>query len=225
MQELFLYLFAAWLGVSNMVLWGVYGDVLVEKFDLHKVWRSFSLATIAAIAIYFYDSSLNLFLVALSAISLERAITEIYKALICNEDQEKYQIPSDLNLKLNTKIKWSLAAVLIASLLIFASTFTFQINYYLLILFAGLITALGGMGKDAPYEGFEPLKFWRSPFLALLGGVPILLVVDNPDHKIFLLSVFGLERIFSEFYKKFIRIKFLASLNIKYYLNGCVNIS
>ena len=35
---------------------------------------------------------------------------------------------------------------------------------------AGIMTACGGSVKDAPYEGFKPLTFFRSPLVGLFCG-------------------------------------------------------
>lgn len=202
MMQFFFYLLAAALGVMNMVLWGVYGDLVVEKFQIFKILRSFIFAFLAAILLYFYCSNTNLFLVSLSAIAIERLATEIYKALIRKEDQSKYSIPSDLSFKQNIWLKRLLALVIYAFFVYFVLFIDFNLNYYLVIFLAGFVTAMGGMMKDAPYEGFEKLKFFRSPFLAMVAGLILLFRFDNPDPKIFTLAIFGFERILSEFYKK-----------------------
>ena len=40
-------------------------------------------------------------------------------------------------------------------------------------LLAGILCACGGAIKDAPYEGFKPLTFFRSPIVGLLCGVVV----------------------------------------------------
>ncbi|MCS7092680.1 MAG: hypothetical protein NZM26_05035, partial [Patescibacteria group bacterium] len=73
------------------------------------------------------------------------------------------------------------------------------------ILFAGFFTALGGMLKDAPYEGFYPRKFFRSPFFSFLVGFSLLWLFPHIKGTVLLLCVFGGERIVSECYKKIVR--------------------
>lgn len=196
------YLLSAFLGVSNMVLWGLYGDLVVEKFSLGKVFRSCFFAFVAAIVLFLADSNQSLFLVALGAIAIERLMTEVYKALVREEDQGKYSIPSDLNFKQNIWFKRFLAIVIYFGFFYVVLFAKLNLNYFLIIFIAGFITALGGMSKDAPYEGFEPLKFFRSPFLALVAGLILLSKYSSPDQKFFTLAIFGFERILSEFYKK-----------------------
>jgi len=59
----------------------------------------------------------------------------------------------------------------------------------------GLLVALGGALKDAPYEGFDPATFWRSPVIASVWGV--VLGVEFPRTSCVLLgmSTIGLERV------------------------------
>lgn len=45
------YLLAGVLGVGNMILWGVYGDLLLERFSVIKVIRSLVVAVIFSIYI------------------------------------------------------------------------------------------------------------------------------------------------------------------------------
>lgn len=78
-------------------------------------------------------------------------------------------------------------------------------NRIVLLLLAGFSTALGGMLKDAPYEGFELLKFFRSPIIALTIGLPLIYFFPTLELKYLLFSVWGGERIVSEYYKKIIR--------------------
>lgn len=75
----------------------------------------------------------------------------------------------------------------------------------IIIITAGFIAAIGGMLKDAPYEGFYFFKFFRSPFVAMLIGVLIYFYNPLLETKYFLLSIFGGERVLSEFYKKIFR--------------------
>ena len=99
------YLLSGLLGVSNMILWGVYGDLLAEDFSALKIVRSIMLGIIWSLFLFYINPELPLVIVALSVISLERISTEIYKAFLRSEDQRKYAIPSDLRIRLNRGIK------------------------------------------------------------------------------------------------------------------------
>ena len=45
---------------------------------------------------------------------------------------------------------------------------------------AGLICSLGGALKDSPFEGFQPLKFFRSMIVGTCAGVLSCLFTTNP---------------------------------------------
>ena len=68
-------------------------------------------------------------------------------------------------------------------------------------LLAGLASAVGGAIKDAPYEGFEGIKFIRSPIIGAVEA-PILahfLKIESPP--VLFLSTLAAERITVESYK------------------------
>src|SRR3989338_9458109 len=92
------YLIAGQVGVMNMIIWGIYGDLLAEKFSNFKVLRSLLFAGIASTFLFFVNKHTPLFVIALTTISFERFATEIYKAFIRDERQGKYLIPSDWNI-------------------------------------------------------------------------------------------------------------------------------
>ncbi len=197
-----LYIFAGLFGVINMILWWLYGDLLVEKFSVLKVLRSIALGVLWSSFIFLINSELPLFIVALSVISLERITTEIYKALMRVETQNKYKIPSDLSFKANPKCKFALGVFLIVLIGILVYYVEIPIDKIYLTLTIGFFIALGGMLKDAPYEGFDKIKFFRSPLVAIIVGLSINFLFPHISGKYFLLAVAGGERIVSEFYKK-----------------------
>jgi len=66
---------------------------------------------------------------------------------------------------------------------------------------AGLAVACGGAIKDAPYEGFKPLTFIRSPIVgAIVGYILNKIYPRLPSEILFLASIAG-ERIVVEGYK------------------------
>lgn len=207
MDGLILYIFSGLVGVSNMIIWGLYGDLNAEKFKLIKVFRSVLLGVFYGSFIYFLNNNLPLLVVAFSVISLERITTEIYKALIRNEDQSKYKIPSDLNFKFSRVLKVILGLTLIFSILLLLRFVDLKINNLLLTVIAGIIAALGGMAKDAPYEGFELLKFFRTPIVSVVMGLLLNFYYPGLESKFFLLALMGGERVVSECWKKVIKGK------------------
>jgi hypothetical protein len=64
---------------------------------------------------------------------------------------------------------------------------------------AGTITSLGGALKDCPYEGFYPLKFFRSITVGTLGGITSIYFTGNPI--LAFTFAIGFERMIVECYK------------------------
>ncbi len=69
-------------------------------------------------------------------------------------------------------------------------------------LVGGVMEATGGMWKDAPFEGLEPLKFFRSPLVGLFWGT--VLALNQTNLAILFISVLGADRMTIELYKTFI---------------------
>lgn len=200
-----LYILSGLLGVSNMILWGLYGDLMMEPFSRMKVLRSIFFGFLYSLLLYLQNDQLPLFIVALNVITFERITTEIYKAFIRTEKQDKYLIPSDLNLKFPPPAKQLLGILLIVAIIAAFWFSEIRTNLYPALLLAGFAPAFGGMLKDAPYEGFELLKFFRSPLVSLLVGLSLLQLFPSIALNYFLFGVWGGERLISEFYKKIMK--------------------
>lgn len=196
---------AGLLGVSNMVLWGVYGDLLIEPFSHRKVFRSLAFGFIYSIYLYWVNNQLPLILVALIVIAFERVTTEIFKALIRNERQIKYKIPSDLGIDFPRSIEKVVGLLLIVAIALAFKYITFNLNLIFLFVIAVFVPALGEMIKDAPYEGFYPFKFLRSPIIVLLVGLFLFKFFPMYEQKYLLFALWGGERIISECYKKILK--------------------
>jgi hypothetical protein len=67
--------------------------------------------------------------------------------------------------------------------------------------FSGLAVAIGGAIKDAPYEGFDMLKFFRSPTVALVEGAAQKAFIPDLNDTILFFSTIGTERLTVETYK------------------------
>ncbi len=65
----------------------------------------------------------------------------------------------------------------------------------------GAIVALGGAWKDAPKEGFEPLKFFRSPSMTVLFALLLSRLTDSYLEAT--VAAIGYERAAAETYKTF----------------------
>lgn len=59
----------------------------------------------------------------------------------------------------------------------------------------GLLVALGGALKDAPYEGFDPATFWRSPVIGTVWGAVVGCAFPRASPYLVGLSTIGLERL------------------------------
>ena len=68
-------------------------------------------------------------------------------------------------------------------------------------LLAGLSVGVGGAVKDAPYEGFQPWTFARSPIVGLIVGLLIGEHLQIRDERALFLAAIGGERIVVESYK------------------------
>ncbi len=66
---------------------------------------------------------------------------------------------------------------------------------------AGLLVAIGGAIKDAPYEGFSAQTFWRSPFIGMIEGAILGEKYQNLPDIILLFAVIGFERLTIELFK------------------------
>jgi hypothetical protein len=110
----------------------------------------------------------------------ERGATEFYKTFIRHEDQSKYFIPAQFHvfgrvippgrLRVSIAVGYALVFVAVGLALHFAGPLGGALPRPLAFgLFGsaiGWLIAFGGAFKDAPIEGFETLKFFRSPVIA-----------------------------------------------------------
>lgn len=165
MYNYYLYLLAGLVGVTIMILWGIYGDLLIEEFSILKVVRSYFFGILWSGFLYLTDKEIPPFIIALVVIAFERYSTEVYKALIRDERQIKYKIPSDLNINFPRRAEKFIGYVLVVGIAVLFYYVNFSVNIIVLVLIAMLLPALGGMAKDAPYEGFFIFKFFRSPLI------------------------------------------------------------
>ena len=198
-----------------MVLWGIYGDLLAEKFHLTSVLRSIIFGFLASLFIFSLNSNLPLFIVSLMVIFLERITTEIYKALWRTESQTKYVIPSDWNFDIPQYARRFLAISLEVSLLSLIVFFDVQFNKITGAILAGSLVALGGMLKDAPHEGFYLRKFFRSPIVSIFIGFFLIYFYPHINGKYYLMSLFGMERVICELYKKILNGRIPGKFKIK----------
>jgi hypothetical protein len=117
---------------------------------------------------------------------LERAVSEFYKTFLRTEDQSKYCIPMQFAVRgrvvrsrrarLLVGVGVALVALLLIALIAWLQPAAGRPAAPLFVLaglLAGGFSAFGGAWKDAPIEGFETFKFFRSPVIA--AGYSLLL--------------------------------------------------
>jgi hypothetical protein len=172
--------------------WGMYKDAPHEGFSRRKYARSPIMgaalgAVVQAAAGLDPRHAGGAVLLFGVVYAVERALAEIYKTFLREEDQSKYFIPMQFHV-LGTVVKSRparlIAGALYSTLLLGLIGFvghldriaagTYPIGIVLLVGgMGGWISAFGGAWKDAPSEGFQILKFFRSPVLAALfaGGL------------------------------------------------------
>lgn len=109
----------------------------------------------------------------------ERGLVELYKGYLREEDQSKYFIPMQFHImgrvvhsrgaRLTAAAAWVgvVLAVVWGIGALQRSTVAPLAAVLLIGSVGGWLSAIGGAFKDAPIEGFETFKFFRSPVLAL----------------------------------------------------------
>jgi len=186
---------AAALGAAaglHTATWGMYKDSIHEGFFWPRYFRSpIAGAVMATIAYFIAKPDLSTVGARVwffgVAYVLERGLIELWKTFLRNEDQSKYFIP--MQFAIFGRVVQSQARRLVIGAIITAAVCgTFLIIHYsasrlplldspltvfLVASISGWISAFLGAWKDAPVEGFQPLKFVRSPLWAGFWGLLI----------------------------------------------------
>jgi len=174
-------------GLHNAT-WGMYKDAPHEGFSWATYFRSVIAGVIyGPLVARFFDLDMtmlgNMLITFGAAYSLERITMEVYKTFIRVEDQSKYFIPMQLSVfgkpvkSYGARLFFGFLYVLILLLISVGMYYLNEayqsgsINWspWLLLLpcsVFGWVSAFGGAWKDAPIEGFETFKFFRSPGVA-----------------------------------------------------------
>jgi hypothetical protein len=161
--------------------WGAFKDSPFEGFRAGKFARSVALGLAAAFLVGRLTGSGDVLLLVGLAYCTERLATEWWKAILREESQDAYTIPMRLAFRGRTVerrlIRYTVGVLVIGGLVL---TVTGAValqargpvpSSWTLVMLGGLggwLTAVGGAWKDAPIEGFETLKFFRSPVVATL---------------------------------------------------------
>lgn len=202
---------------THTATWGMYKDAPHEGFRRYPRSILVSLVSApAAYAIIGLDASRVADLVILFGVVyvVERGITEFYKVYWRDEDQSKYFIPMQFHVfgrvihsrpkRLAVGIPH--AAIIIGLLFVIDWVQdTSDLPFWLLCVtvgsLGGWISAFGGAWKDAPIEGFEWFKFFRSPVVA--GLYALLLANFTRDLVVIALAAEGFTVATLETYKTF----------------------
>lgn len=178
--------------------WGMYKDAQYEGFTWPKYLRSAVLGICAALvveALFRFDLATASGAVMLFGMAyvLERGMVEFHKSFIRTEDQSKYFIP--MAFAVGGRVVPSGPARVAAGIayatvvgMVLAALESLQRNGrglspLTLLLAAGCtggwISAFGGAWKDAPKEGFQLLKFFRSPVVSLVYALLLSTLTDR----------------------------------------------
>ncbi len=203
---------------AHTAIWGMYKDAIHEGFTVGRFSRSIIVGAVAAIAI---QASIRLPLPGAGALvvlfglayAAERGIIEVWKTFIRDEDQSKYFIPMQFTM-LGTPVTSrskrlgagaAYVAIVAVGLALIArlddGTTLVWYRVALLGLAPGVLIAVGGAWKDAPKEGFEPLKFFRSPIMTMLFALLLSRLTDSYLEAT--IAAIGFERGTAETYKTF----------------------
>ncbi len=220
MNNLVLSLIVGALAGAHASTWGMYKDSPHEGFSWPKYLRSTITSALVGLAVGWYvqldlTNAANLIVFFAVVYVIERAIMEFYKTFLRTEDQSKYFIPMQFHIlgkvvESKSARLWLGLAYLVAVLgtvylLYWFGTIDHGMHPWLVVLIigsvGGWISAFGGAWKDAPLEGFQLLKFFRSPGMAL--GYSIILAFFTDNYLFITMGGLGYTIASTETYKTF----------------------
>ena len=196
--------------------YGAYKDSPYEGFKAMRVIREISFATFIGILIFYFNilTEINYFLLFLVIFACSRLLTEFYKLFIRSESQKIYKIPTQIHL-FGKVVTNPIIRIIIGILLTFILVGVYFLGVFLIKylpiqgvgiivgLIMGCLTAIAGGYKDGFFEGFDKIKFLRSPSLTMLGG--FIISYFTAEIPLILLGSIGFERLMVELYKAFLK--------------------
>jgi len=178
--------------------WGMYKDIPYEGFTYAKYFRSTLIGILVAIVVWLISGldltkAGDIFVLFGFSYVIERALLEFYKTFLRTEDQSKYFIPMQLHVfgrvVESKKARWLAGAaymsgVILVALLVYYLNENYPDLPWWVVIFVigpagGWISAFGGAWKDAPIEGFEWFKFFRSPGIAAFYAFLLSIFTSN----------------------------------------------
>jgi hypothetical protein len=200
--------------------WGMFKDAPHEGFWWGRYFRSAIVGTVMAAIAFFVarpdlDTAGARVVFFGAAYVLERGAIEFWKTFLRNEDQSKYFIPMQFAVfgrlvhGRGKRLAIGLAvasAVIVTFLAIHFTSRGGAVPRSLLLValvgsISGWISAFLGAWKDAPIEGFETLKFFRSPVAA--GLYSLLLAPLASSYMVIAMAALGYTIATLETYKTF----------------------
>ena len=192
LQDLFVAAVLGLLAGLHTATWGMYKDSMHEGFFWPRYFRSPIVGIVMAVIAYVIarptlDTAAGMVGFFGVVYVLERGVIELWKTFLRNEDQSKYFIPMQFAV-FGKVIESQSRRYIIGAIMTAAVCGTFLLVHYsapkipltdsALVVFlvasiSGWISAFLGAWKDAPLEGFQPLKFVRSPLWAGFWGLLI----------------------------------------------------
>jgi hypothetical protein len=202
--------------------WGMYKDAPHEGFTWFRYFRSALVGMAMALIAYLVARpdlripGQALLFFGLTYV-LERGAIEFWKTFLRTEDQSKYFIPMQFavfgkvvhgkNQRLLIGFPLAILIVVVFLAIHWVSrrgglpTTASVVMVFLVASISGWISAFLGAWKDAPIEGFETLKFFRSPVVAGLYGV--LLAPFTSSYLLLMCASLGFTIATLETYKTF----------------------
>jgi len=200
--------------------WGMYKDSIHEGFFWPRYFRSPIVGVVMAVIAYVIArpglaSAASIVSFFGVVYVLERGAVELWKTFLRNEDQSKYFIPMQFAVFGNV-VKSQSRRYIIGAIMTAAVCGTFLIVHYgaprlnlqdhtgtvfAIATISGWISAFLGAWKDAPVEGFQPLKFVRSPLWSGFWG--LLLAHFNLSILVVMMAGLGFTIFTLETYKTF----------------------
>lgn len=167
--------------------WGMYKDAPYEGFTWPRYFRSTVVSAITAVAVQLITKldvtqASNMVVLYGFTYVIERALIEFYKTFLREQDQSKYFIPMQFSIqgevvksraiRLSVGFAYLVGVMLAVYGIYYLQKINFNPSGLAIVLtvgsIGGWISAFGGAWKDAPKEGFEILKFFRSPVIAAI---------------------------------------------------------